>query len=88
MKFVNDVAEIVSTLVEKYTGSTNKNIGDTFLLVWKFRESEVLRVNDYDDDGQLRKDIILKEFSDFNNPISARCEMALLSFLEIIMKVY
>jgi hypothetical protein len=27
-------------MVDKYGGSTNKNIGDAFLLVWKFRKEQ------------------------------------------------
>jgi len=36
MVFVNKVAKIVHKNVDRYGGSTNKNIGDAFLLVWKF----------------------------------------------------
>ena len=34
--FVNEIAEIVHGTVDHYNGSANKNIGDAFLLVWKF----------------------------------------------------
>ena len=41
MLFVNQIAEITHSMVDKHGGSANKNIGDAFLLVWKFRhESE------------------------------------------------
>ena len=36
MVFVNQIAEIVHMEVDKYGGSANKNIGDAFLLVWKY----------------------------------------------------
>lgn len=36
MKFVNEIAEIVHGIVDLYSGSANKNIGDAFLIVWKF----------------------------------------------------
>ena len=36
MVFVNEIAEIVHGTVDNYNGSANKNIGDAFLLVWKF----------------------------------------------------
>lgn len=36
MVFVNEIGEIVHGLVDKFSGSPNKNIGDAFLLVWKF----------------------------------------------------
>lgn len=36
MKFVNNIAQIVHTEVALHGGAANKNIGDAFLLVWKF----------------------------------------------------
>lgn len=38
MIFVNNIAEIVHSMVDRYKGSANKNIGDAFLLVWKINE--------------------------------------------------
>lgn len=40
MLFVNEVAEIVHSTVDNYSGSANKNIGDAFLLVWKFNKDD------------------------------------------------
>lgn len=36
MVFVNEIAEIVHFTVDSFGGSANKNIGDAFLLVWKY----------------------------------------------------
>ena len=36
MLFVNEIGEIVHGIVDRYQGAANKNIGDAFLLVWKF----------------------------------------------------
>jgi len=36
MSYVNLVAEITHSMVDRYGGSANKNIGDAFLMVWKF----------------------------------------------------
>lgn len=36
MEFVNQIAKIVHLEVARHGGSANKNIGDAFLLVWKF----------------------------------------------------
>ena len=33
MMFVNEIAQVVHGIVDKYFGSANKNIGDAFLLV-------------------------------------------------------
>ena len=40
MLFVNNIAEIVHSMVDRYCGAANKNIGDAFLLVWKITDSE------------------------------------------------
>jgi class 3 adenylate cyclase len=40
MAFVNEIAEIVHGIVYRFSGATNKNIGDSFLCVWKFREED------------------------------------------------
>lgn len=37
MLFVNEIAEIVHRSTDKFVGASNKNIGDAFLLVWRFR---------------------------------------------------
>lgn len=37
MLFVNEIAEIVHGIADHYSGAPNKNIGDAFLLVWKFQ---------------------------------------------------
>ncbi len=36
MEFVNSIANIVHMEVALHEGAANKNIGDAFLLVWKF----------------------------------------------------
>jgi len=40
MVFVNEIAEIVHGTVDHYSGSANKNIGDAFLLVWKYQPED------------------------------------------------
>lgn len=42
LEFVNKIAEIVHENVHQHLGATNKNIGDVFLLVWKFQNSELI----------------------------------------------
>lgn len=44
MFFVNDISAIVHGIAYKYSGSANKNYGDSFLLIWKF-ENDDTRVN-------------------------------------------
>lgn len=40
MLFVNEIGEIVHGIIDKYQGAANKNIGDAFLLVWKFDKDD------------------------------------------------
>jgi class 3 adenylate cyclase len=40
MLFTNEVGEIVHGIVNSFSGAANKNIGDAFLLVWKFFDVE------------------------------------------------
>jgi class 3 adenylate cyclase len=39
MIFVNNLADVVHSMVDRYLGAANKNIGDAFLLVWKVKSS-------------------------------------------------
>lgn len=40
--FINEVADIVHGITDKYQGAANKNIGNAFLLVWKFDEEDTV----------------------------------------------
>jgi class 3 adenylate cyclase len=41
MLFVNEIGEIVHGVVDQFSGAANKNIGDAFLLVWKFHDDDI-----------------------------------------------
>ena len=43
MIFVNGLADIVHNNVDAYLGVTNKNLGDVFVLVWKFPEDIITK---------------------------------------------
>ena len=72
MMFVNQIAEVTHSQVDKFGGSTNKNIGDSFLLVWKFK-----RMDDFNEKatGQVHPE----------NQIVA--DLALFSFVKVIAKI-
>lgn len=53
MTFVNEIAEIVHSVVDTFSGAANKNIGDAFLLVWKFREEDIEEVDNGKEDLKL-----------------------------------
>lgn len=75
MMFVNEIAQIVHGVVDKYFGAANKNIGDAFLLVWKFTNEEY-----YLDD-----DVIVKGLN--SKRAGYLPDLALMSFLKILAKV-
>jgi len=76
MIFVNEIAEIVHDITAEHCGSANKNIGDAFLLVWKFEDQFVY----FDESHELK---LQKSPS-----VSQICDMALISFLKILAKVH
>lgn len=73
MLFVNEIGLIVHGIVDKYSGAANKNIGDAFLLVWKFEEGD--QQTD-PETGELR----VKECG----RVSQLADMSVLSFVLLI----
>ena len=77
MIFVNNIADIVHSVVDRYGGSANKNIGDAFLLVWKFTENMSYW---FEEEEGL-------EAGKVNKKISNTCDLALVAFCKIIAKI-
>jgi class 3 adenylate cyclase len=75
MLFVNEVADIVHGGVDRYSGAANKNIGDAFLLVWKFNADDV----EEDETGQLVTKI--------NSRNAQYADMSVMSFIKIIAEI-
>jgi len=74
MVFVNQIAGIVHHTTDEYLGAANKNIGDAFLLVWKFsREHTEIRNS--------------KLYLSSTTYVSAYADLALLAVLKIIAKM-
>jgi class 3 adenylate cyclase len=76
MMFVNEIAQMVHGETHEYLGDPNKNIGDAFLLVWKFPQSEVYT--------GLNGDLC---FSKDSYLINNYAESALIAILKIIYKM-
>lgn len=74
MVFVNEIAQIVHSIVDRFSGAANKNIGDAFLLVWKFPEELIVedKGNVYVIDHPYVKHVV---------------DMAFISFLKIIAAI-
>lgn len=76
MIFVNEIAHIVHKTVDFYSGYANKNIGDAFLLVWKFSEKLLIR-NEESKSLELSNDFFVSQIAD----------MAVISFIKIIIEI-
>ena len=84
MIFVNQISDIVHSCVDKFNGITNKNLGDCYLLAWKFKKKSKnsisnnnININIYNNEGG--------KISVEENQELADC--ALLGFLNIIKKI-
>ena len=76
MLFVNEIALIVHTCVDKYSGTCNRNLGDAWLLAWKVPESETMISEDKN--GETQK--LIKTDSKIVNNLA---DLALASLLKI-----
>ena len=79
MVFVNTVADIVHSSVDRYCGAANKNIGDAFLMVWKFSNAKDAGRDTFLD---LEKKIGGKNFT-----CQTQADMAVLGYLKIIIRI-
>jgi class 3 adenylate cyclase len=78
MVFINEIADIVHSSVDRFFGSTNKNIGDAFLLVWKFS-------NNINTNNQTL--IELKKEGTKYITCQTMADMAVLSYLKILIRI-
>jgi class 3 adenylate cyclase len=76
MVFVNEIAEICHDTVNRMGGNPNKNIGDAFLIVWKFKESDLVPVAN----GNGGFDLELQE----SLKVKQTADLAVYSFIKMI----
>jgi hypothetical protein len=77
MLFTNDIANIVHTVADSFHGAANKNLGDAFLMVWKFKEEdEIMFLNERD---EVRTDN-LRDMLNYS-------DLAVLGFLKTIANI-
>ena len=76
MLFVNEIAEIVHGIVDSYSGAANKNIGDAFLLVWKYPEEDV----EYD---SAIDNLVPKK----SHRVSQIADMSVVAFVKIVAMI-
>lgn len=80
MVFVNEIAEICHEVVNQSGGYPNKNIGDAFLLVWKFRECDTTMIQNSNE--------TLLTFSDpINLCVKQTADIAIFSFVKMIAEI-
>jgi class 3 adenylate cyclase len=75
MQFVNQIAEIVHSEVDLHSGSSNKNLGEAFLMVWKFPRTDI---DSFDDELSIRPD---------NRYCNNIADLAVLGFLKVNAKI-
>lgn len=75
MVFVNEIADICHKVTYEHIGSPNKNIGDAFLLVWKFSQEDCIMSDKGD---QLKIDLIP------NTKVRQQADLAVLAIVKII----
>lgn len=80
---INQIAEIVHTSVDKFRGNTNKNIGDSFLSVWKFYNNINIK-NKLD--KKYNKDNLL-EIDPTNPQVNITADCSLLAYLRCLLKI-
>ena len=78
MVFVNEIAEICHEVVNRVGGNPNKNIGDAFLLVWKFNEEDSITVqNRHEAVLELRSSLRVRQMAD----------LAVYSFVKMVAEI-
>lgn len=77
------ISEIIHDQIDQHLGGTNKNLGDSFFVVWKFPNNMEEFNIVYDENGFEKVDRILKKPVGTENQITYTAELALLSFINI-----
>ena len=65
MSYVNEIAELVHGVVDKFSGTPNKNIGDAFLFVWKFSNKSV-RMNQKTRELLPKPEVAVRQLADMS----------------------
>ena len=79
MIFVNQISEIVHSCIDRFSGATNKNIGDSYLSAWRFIKS-------HENEEGLKIVEEVKAVSG-NEESALIADQSILGFLDIIIKI-
>ena len=83
MIFINEVAKIVHSSIDKFYGETNKNIGEAFLSVWKVNKKEKEKNCENGPSTNVNDNSKIN----YLDELSIYADNSLLSFLDIIKKI-
>ncbi|EAA19773.1 hypothetical protein [Plasmodium yoelii yoelii] len=86
MIFINLVAEIIHECCDFYDGSINKNIGDAFLLVWKYKKNYCLNKN-LSNQEYIKTGVTSYEYYSEKKKINRICDLAFLSTIKTLIKL-
>ena len=75
LQYVNQVSSSIHSVSEKFLGSVNRNLGDSYLLVWKFPNRELITV---------KNRMVLNPFS---TEVKTTSSLALLCAVKALAKV-
>lgn len=86
MIFINLVAEIIHECCDFYDGSINKNIGDAFLLVWKYKKNYCLNKK-FSNQEYTKTGVTSYEYYSEKKKINRICDLAFLSTIKTLIKL-
>eukprot|EP00392_Amoebophrya_sp_AT5.2_P002353 g2358.t1 len=72
MIYVNQIAEVVHSIVDMFGGNANKNIGDAFLLVWKIATVPKEITGELEDNEQITREHRMRRMR--------MCDMSVVAF--------
>ena len=75
LTYSNHVATVVHSVAETYQGNINKNLGDAFLLVWKFNDDDIIIASSRE------------SLNPFSTNVRLRTTLALISSVKILAKL-
>lgn len=86
LEFINSIAYIVHSNVEENNGKVNKNIGDTFLIVWKFNHTitEYMLLEEENENNDL---LNKSENKKYKTEITKKCESSIRSFIYSLISI-
>lgn len=87
MLFVNEIAEVVHSSVDLFGGSTNKNIGEAFLNIWKFYNETPIKTYGIERTKKVQRKDNLFDIDPSNKQVAITADSAIFACLKILIKI-